>query len=207
MKKVHKCLKWGMERRVVKRCDLVRSPAKRETTPCLPSLSTESPGGCQSTMKLIEKATMLVHCKRAKDHGDAVAIAAAGDNGWMVLLTVRDRCYLGEESLVARVASHVAARRWRRNSQRRDFFDVLRLLCILTQACPSRHFSHRRNSISSFQSSLLEQCRSRLSVHPYRRTHLKISLSHQIKIQIKIHGPQYPKAVENQKPSLFCRGK
>jgi hypothetical protein len=116
----------------------VRSPAKRETTPCLPSLSTESPGGCQSTMKLIEKATMLVHCKRAKDHGDAVAIAAAGDNGWMVLLTVRDRCYLGEESLVARVASHVAARRWRRNSQRRDFFDVLRLLCILTQACPSR---------------------------------------------------------------------
>jgi hypothetical protein len=33
---------------------------------------------------------------------------------------------------------------------------------------------------------VLEQCRSRLSVHPYRRTHLKISLSH----QIKIHGSQ-----------------
>jgi hypothetical protein len=33
---------------------------------------------------------------------------------------------------------------------------------------------------------LLEQCQSRLSVHPYRCTHLKISLSH----QIKIHGPQ-----------------
>jgi hypothetical protein len=33
---------------------------------------------------------------------------------------------------------------------------------------------------------MLEQCRSRLSVHPYRRMHLKISLSH----QIKIHGSQ-----------------
>jgi hypothetical protein len=72
------------------------------------------------------KKTALFHCKIAKDHDDAVAVAvaAAGDNGWMVLLTVRDRCCLGEESLVARVVSHVAARRWRRY-KRRDFVDVI----------------------------------------------------------------------------------
>jgi hypothetical protein len=86
--------------------------AKRETTPCPSpvSPSTVLPGRCPST--LIEKARAKLHfctflMQRANDHGDAVAIAAAGDNGWMVLLTVRIAA--AGVLLSAMVASHVAA--------------------------------------------------------------------------------------------------
>jgi hypothetical protein len=71
-------------------------PAKRETTPCPSPVTIHAVIWTQST--LIEKAkkTALFHCKRIKnDHGDAVAVAATVDNGWMEpMLAARDRWLL-----------------------------------------------------------------------------------------------------------------
>jgi hypothetical protein len=67
-----------MERRVAKRCGSRGIPCKeRDNSMSFPvSPSTLSPGRCPS--KMIEKAkkTVLFHCKRANDHGDAVATTA-----------------------------------------------------------------------------------------------------------------------------------